>query len=58
VSKRLVNDKVEAHMAIVEITMVTLAPVLLASVMMPDGRTLEERIRNAQFDLPLPAPTR
>ena len=45
-------------MAIVEITMVTLAPVLLASVMMPDGRTLEERIRNAQFDLPLPAPTR
>ena len=54
VSWRIVKDWVEAQMAIVDTKMVTLDQVFLPYVIMPDGRTLYERVRDARFVL-LPA---
>jgi hypothetical protein len=51
-SRRLVKEWVEAQMAIVETTIVQIEPVLLPDVIMLDGRTLYERVRDAQFVLP------
>jgi hypothetical protein len=44
VSWRLVNDGVEAQMGMLEPEIVPIEPVLWPAVMMPDGRTLCERI--------------
>jgi hypothetical protein len=44
VSWRLVNDGVEAQMGMLEPEIVQIEPVLWPAVMMPDGRTLCERI--------------
>ena len=52
VSWRIVKDWVEAQMAIVDTKMVTLEQVFLPYVIMPDGRTLYERVRDARFVLP------
>jgi hypothetical protein len=51
-SRRLVKEWVEAQMAIVETTIVQIEPVLLPDVIMLDGRTLYERVRDARFVLP------
>ena len=51
-SWRLVNDGVEAQMGMLESEIVPIEPVLWPEVMMPDGRTLGERIRSIQFVLP------
>jgi hypothetical protein len=52
VSWRLVNDRVEEQMAIVERMMVPLEPVLWPDVMMPEDRMLDERILDTPFVLP------
>jgi hypothetical protein len=52
VSWRLVNDGVEAQMGMLESEIVQIEPVLLLEVMMPNGRTLCERIRGIQCVLP------
>jgi hypothetical protein len=52
VSWRIVKDWVEAQMAIVDTKMVHLEQVFLPYVIMPDGRTLYERVRDARFVLP------
>jgi hypothetical protein len=52
VSWRIIKDWVEAQMAIVDTTMVQLEQVFLPYVIMPDGRTLYERVRDARFVLP------
>ena len=52
VSWRIINDWVEAQMAIVDTKMVELPQVFLPYVIMPDGRTLYERVRDTQFVLP------
>lgn len=52
VSWRIVKDWVEAQMAIVETKMVQLEQVFLPYAIMPDGRTLYERVRDTQFVLP------
>jgi hypothetical protein len=57
VSWRIVKDWVEAQMAIVDTKMVQLEQVFLPYAIMPDGRTLYERVRDARFVLP-PAETK
>jgi hypothetical protein len=57
VSWRIIKDWVEAQMAIVDTKMVQLEQVFLPYVIMPDGRTLYERVRDARFVLP-PAETK
>jgi hypothetical protein len=52
VSWRIIKDEVEAHMAIVDTTMVPIEPILFSEVIMPDGRTRDERVRDAQCVLP------
>jgi hypothetical protein len=56
VSWRIIKDGVEAQMAIVDTKMVQLEQVFLPYAIMPDGRTLYERVRDARFALP-PAET-
>jgi hypothetical protein len=51
VSWRIIKDWVEAQMAIVDTKMVQLEQVFLPYAIMLDGRTLYERVRNAQFGL-------
>ena len=48
----MVNDGVEAQMAIVDITRVPRDQVLLLEVIMPSSRRFCERIRDARFVLP------
>jgi hypothetical protein len=43
---------VKAQMAIVDTTMVPIEPILFSEVIMPDGRTLDERVRDAKWVLP------
>jgi hypothetical protein len=43
---------VKAQMAIVDTTMVPIEPILFSEVIMPDGRTRDERVRDAQCVLP------
>jgi hypothetical protein len=57
VSWRLVNDRVEGQMAIVDITMMQIEPVLLPSMITPDGCMLDEFVRDTRFVLP-PAETK
>jgi hypothetical protein len=57
VSWRMVKDWVEAQLAIVETKMVQFEQVFLPLIITPDGRTLYERVREAQFVLP-PARTK
>jgi hypothetical protein len=47
VSWRLVSDKVDGQMAIVDITMVPRDQVLWPTVIMLAGRTLDEHVRDA-----------
>ncbi len=47
-SWRMIKDRVEAQMAIVDTKIVRLEHVLLPYAIMPDGRTLYERIRDAR----------
>jgi hypothetical protein len=53
VSWRILKDWVEAQIAIVETKMVQIEQVFLPYAIMPDGRMLYERVRDAQFRLPL-----
>jgi hypothetical protein len=52
ISWRIIKDWVEAQMAIIDTKMVTLEQVFLPYAIMPDGRTLYERVRDARFVLP------
>jgi hypothetical protein len=52
ISWRIVNAWVEAQMASVDTKMVTREQGFLPSVIMPDGRTLYARVRDARFVLP------
>ena len=52
VSWRILKDWVQAQMAIVDTKMVRLEQVLLPYAIMPDGRMLYERVREARFVLP------
>ena len=51
-SWRILKDWVQAQRAIVDTKMVRLEQVFLPYAIMPDGRTLYERIRDARFVLP------
>ena len=48
----MIKNGVEAQMAIVDTTMVQIEQVFLPDVIMPDGRTLYEQVRDPQFRLP------
>jgi hypothetical protein len=52
VSWRILKDWVQAQMAIVDTKMVRIEQVFLPYAIMPDGRTLYERVRDARFVLP------
>jgi hypothetical protein len=56
VSWCLISDGVDAQMGMLEPEIVQIEPILRPEVMMPDGRTLYERVRDAQVVLP-PAET-
>jgi hypothetical protein len=52
----IVKARVEAQLAIVDTKMVKLLPVFRLYAIMPDGRTLDERVRDTPFVLPPAAP--
>jgi hypothetical protein len=52
VSWRLIDDGVDAQMGMLEPEIVQIEPILRSELMMPDGRTLYERVRDPQFRLP------